>query len=167
MTAYKLEAKRRDNEKEIVSLYVQMKDMMGVLLLCVQAFTHYTVLCLQSFSLKNVRNDELVRPDGRSIEDRWKPLVKRTANDIKSCSSLCDTYAKKGLLAKVFKGPSWNDKFLSWVTLFSKRREEFEFELSIHTNRGVDKANTTLKVIDEKFVYPCNSFGNVLNRDTG
>lgn len=45
-TAYKLEAKRRDNEKKIIALYVQMKDMMGVLLLCVQVYTHYTVLCL-------------------------------------------------------------------------------------------------------------------------
>ena len=95
------------------------------------------------------------------------PLLERTADDIKSCSIVCDTYAKKGLVAKIFKSPIWNDKLLSWATLFSKRREDFEFELSIHTNRGVDKANTTLNVIDEKFVYPCISLGYVLNRDTG
>jgi hypothetical protein len=45
-TVYNLEQKRRDNEKKIIALYVQMKDMMGVLLLYVQVFTHYTVLCL-------------------------------------------------------------------------------------------------------------------------
>lgn len=166
-TAYKLEAKRRDNEKKIVALYVQMKDMMGVLLLCVQVFTHYNMLYLWSFSLKNVKNDELVAPDGRSIEDRWKPLVERTANDIKSCSSVCDTYAKKGLLAKIFKSPIWNDKLLSWATRFSERRKEFELELSIHINQGVDKANDKLNAIDEKFEYPFISFGCVLNRDTG
>ena len=166
-TAYKLEAKRRDNEKKIVALYVQMKDMMGVLLLCVQVFTHYTVSYLWSFSLRNVKNDELVAPDGRSIEDRWKPLVERTANDIKSCSSVCDTYAKKGLLAKIFKSPIWNDNLLGWATRFSNRRKEFEFELSIHTNQGVDKANATLAVIDERFECLCISFGCVLNRETG
>jgi hypothetical protein len=32
---YALEVKRRDNEKKIIALYVEMKDMMGVLLLCV------------------------------------------------------------------------------------------------------------------------------------
>jgi hypothetical protein len=32
-TVYTLEQKRRDNEKKIVALYVEMKDMMGVLLL--------------------------------------------------------------------------------------------------------------------------------------
>jgi hypothetical protein len=42
---YTLEQKRRDNEKKIIALYVEMKDMMGVLLLCVQVFAHYTVLC--------------------------------------------------------------------------------------------------------------------------
>jgi len=108
-----------------------------------------------------VKNDKLIAPDGRSIEDRLKSLVERTADDIKKCSNVCDTYAKKKLLAKVFLGPVWDDKLLSWVTVFSKRRQEFEFELSIHTSQGVDKANVKLDVIgdatralDEKFEYP-------------
>ena len=32
-TVYTLEQKRRDNEKKVVALYVEMKDMMSVLLL--------------------------------------------------------------------------------------------------------------------------------------
>jgi hypothetical protein len=106
-----------------------------------------------------VQNDKLIAPDGRSIEDRFRSLVGQTANDIKLCSNMCDTYAKKKLLAKVFLGPVWDDKLLSWVTLFSKRRKEFEFELSIHTSQGVDKANAkldsigdTTRILDEKSV---------------
>ena len=34
-TAYTLERRRRDNNKKIVSLFVEMKDMMGILLLYV------------------------------------------------------------------------------------------------------------------------------------
>lgn len=47
---YTLEQKRRDNEKKIIALYVEMKDMMGVLLLYVQ--TYLILLCdvLISFS---------------------------------------------------------------------------------------------------------------------
>ena len=41
---YTLEQKRRDNEKKIITLYVEMKDMMGVLLLYVHIFYHHTVL---------------------------------------------------------------------------------------------------------------------------
>jgi hypothetical protein len=37
-TAYTLERRRRDNDKKIISLFVGMKDMMGVLLLYVIAF---------------------------------------------------------------------------------------------------------------------------------
>ncbi len=43
-TVYTLELKRRDNEKKIIALYVEMKDMMGVLLLCVLAFTFRALL---------------------------------------------------------------------------------------------------------------------------
>ena len=38
-TVYTLEQKRRDNEKKIIALYVEMKDMMGVLLLYVWSLT--------------------------------------------------------------------------------------------------------------------------------
>ena len=116
-------------------------------------------------------SDKVVAPDGRSLEDRLKSLVGRTADDIKSCSNVCDTYAKKRLLAKVFLGPVWDDKLLSWVARFSNRRKEFEFELSIHTTRAVDQVNAKLNVItrtlDEKFEYPRISSDYVLNRDTG
>ncbi len=108
-----------------------------------------------------MQNDRLIAPDGRSIEDRLKSLVERTANDIKLCSNVCDTYAKKKLLTKVFRGSVWDEKLISWVTLFSKRRQEFGLELSIHTSQGVDKANAKLDVIgdatralNEKFEYP-------------
>ncbi len=43
-TVYTLELKRRDNEKKIIALYVEMKDMMDVLLLCVLAFTYRALL---------------------------------------------------------------------------------------------------------------------------
>lgn len=87
-----------------------------------------------------------------------KPLVERTADDIKTCSNVCDAYMKKRLLAKVMLGSVWDAKLLDFVKLFDKRRQEFEFELTIHTNQGVDKANSKLdaigdamKALDEKF----------------
>ena len=36
-TAYTLELRRRDNDKKIISLFTEMKDMMGALLLYVIA----------------------------------------------------------------------------------------------------------------------------------
>ena len=105
---------------------------------------------ITSRSLKEVENDKLIAPDGASIEDRLRFLVERTVDDIKVCSNVCDTYVKKRLLAKVMLGSIWDAKLLEFVQLFTKRRQEFEFELSIHTGQGVDKANIKLDIVGHK-----------------
>jgi hypothetical protein len=67
---------------------------------------------------------------------------------------------KKRLLAKVLLSSLWDMKLLDFVELFSTRRREFEFELTMHTSKGVDKANVKLdaigsatKELNEQFVY--------------
>jgi len=124
---------------------------------------------LTSHSLKDVENDKLIgviAPDGMSIEDRLRSLVARTADDIKLCSTVCDTYVKKRLLAKVMLGSIWDAKLLEFVQRFTKRRQEFEFELSVHTNQGVDKANIKLDAIghDAHTLNEKYSFITVLSR---
>ena len=159
-TVYALEQKRRSNNKKVISLFVGMKDMMGVLLM--YAFSFIDCNSLKSQSLKSVKSeiDELSATDGISIEDRLKSLVERTADDIKACSNVCDAYMKKRLLAKVLLGSVWDAKLLDFVKLFAERRQEFEFELTIHTNQGVSKATAkldavgdTMKDLSEQFRY--------------
>jgi hypothetical protein len=104
-----------------------------------------------------VKNDKITAPDGISIEDRLKSLVERTADDIKTCSNVCDAYMKKRLLAKVVLSPVWDTKLLDFAKLFAQRRQEFQFELTIHTGQGVDKVNVKLdtmtKELTEQFEY--------------
>ena len=100
-----------------------------------------------------MENDKLITPDGINIEDRLKSLVERTADDIKKCSNVCDAYMKKRLLARVLQSSLWDAKLLEFVELFATRRQEFEFELTMRTCRGVDKANVKLDAINEQFVY--------------
>jgi hypothetical protein len=166
-TVYTLEQKRRDNDKKIISLYVGMKDMMGALLLYVFPSIHGCPLT--SLSLKDVENDKLIAPDGTNIEDRLKSLVERTADDIKTCSNVCDAYMKKRLLAKVLLSSLWDARLLDFVELFAVRRREFEFELTMHTSQGVDKANVKLdaignatKELNEQFGYPYLYSGHAL-----
>ena len=94
-----------------------------------------------------MENDKAIAPDGTKIEDRLKSLVERTADDIKTCSNVCDAYTKKRLLAKVLLSSLWDMKLLDFVELFAKRRREFEFELTMHTTKGVDMANVKLDAI--------------------
>src|SRR6201999_3928660 len=81
----------------------------------------------------------------------------RTADDIKTCSNVCDAYMKKRLLAKVMLSSVWDTKLLDFVKLFGQRRQDFQFELTIHTGQGVDKVNVKLdamtKELTEQFGY--------------
>jgi hypothetical protein len=51
---------------------------------------------------------------------------------------------------KIFAGPIWEGRLVTFVTTFTKRRNEFEFALTIHTAVGVDEANIKLVTVDER-----------------
>ncbi|KAJ7084934.1 hypothetical protein C8R44DRAFT_894044 [Mycena epipterygia] len=117
-----LEQKRRENDKKVLVLHMEMKEMMGVLT-----------------KLKNVKDADEIAPDGSTIRGRMQEIVKGTADDIKACANACDTYSKKKLVGKL----------VNFVGIFTRRRSEFEFALSIHTALGVDTANKTLSIVDQ------------------
>ncbi|KAJ7291055.1 hypothetical protein C8J57DRAFT_208463 [Mycena rebaudengoi] len=127
-----LEMKRRENDRRILALHMEMKDMMAVLT-----------------QLQGVKDSEEVAPDGTTIKGRMQELVKKTADDIKACANACDTYSKKKLVVKILKGPAWEGKLVAFAGTFTKRRGEFEFALSIHTALGVDAANKAIEVVDK------------------
>ena len=129
---------------------------------------------LISSSLKDVENVELIARDETTISGRLKSLVDCTADDIKMCANVCDTYIKKRTLAKVRLRSIWDAKFLEFKNLFVKRRREFELELSIYRSLSVDRANAKLDTIwnkthdlNEKFLFLYFSPDGVLNSDVG
>ncbi|KAF8178104.1 hypothetical protein K438DRAFT_1978069 [Mycena galopus ATCC 62051] len=128
-----LEQARRDNDKKILALHMEMKDMMGVLT-----------------QLRNVKDVNETAPDGKTIKGRMQELAKKTAEDIKSCANACDTYTKTRTLVKVLKGPIWEQRLVKFVGIFTDRRGDFEFALSIHTALGVDAVNRTAQDLNAK-----------------
>lgn len=100
------------------------------------------------FRLKDVPKEKVIAPDNRSLEDRIGTLVRKTAEDIKDCSNACDTFSKKRLIAKVLQGPMWDLKLLDYVAKFGKRRNEFEFELTLHMSQSMDAAVVKLDIVD-------------------
>ncbi|KAJ7167639.1 hypothetical protein C8R46DRAFT_1093665 [Mycena filopes] len=127
-----LEQKRRANDKMILSLHLEIRDMMAVLT-----------------QLKNIKDSDEIAPDGSTIRGRMQEIVKGTAEDIKACANACDTYTKKKTIVKVLKGPIWEGKLVKFVGIFTKRRGDFEFALSIHTALGVDAANRAISAVDK------------------
>jgi hypothetical protein len=158
-TLYTLYQKRRENNRKVISLYIRMKDMMDVLFLFVFSSIYHSTLTFPS--LKDVENDKLSAPDGISMEDRLKSLVGRTADDIESCLNVCDTYMKKRLRAKVLLSSVWDARLVDFVQLFAIRRQEFEFELTMHKSQVVDKANSKLDFIGEAMKAPDETFGRL------
>ncbi|KAI0766998.1 hypothetical protein C8Q74DRAFT_1369868 [Fomes fomentarius] len=124
-----LEVKRRDNDKKVKLLFLEMKNMMSALL-----------------QLQNVRPDHVGR-DGVAVGARLESLIKETARDIKECANACDTYSKKRLLVKVLKSSSWDGKLKEYIQLFADRKHAFVFAVSIHTGMAIDHANDQLDML--------------------
>ena len=53
-TVYTLEQKRRDNDKKVIALYIEMKDMMRVLLLSVIPSSTAAYLHLTAYRTSNL-----------------------------------------------------------------------------------------------------------------
>ncbi|TCD63086.1 hypothetical protein EIP91_006013 [Steccherinum ochraceum] len=132
-TAYNMELTRRENDKRTRSLYVDMKDMIAVLI-----------------QLRDVSGPQHVGSDGQTIEARLHALAEKTAQDIKDCANTCDTYSKKRLLVKVLTGAKWEAKLSSFIRAFSEHRVSFEQALVMHTARAMQYVKTTVEAIDQK-----------------
>lgn len=52
-------------------------------------------------------------------------------------------------LVKVLSGPVWEGRLAKYAAVFSKRRDEFEFALTIHVAKGVDNANQGIQRVEQ------------------
>ena len=57
---------------------------------------------------------------------------------------------------KIFAGPLWEGRLLKFVEIFTNKRKELEFTLTIHTAVGVDevsiKLSTATVELKQKYV---------------
>lgn len=98
--------------------------------------------------LKDVKDVNQTAPDGQTIRGRLQELSITTAEDIKSCANTCDTYSKKKLIVKILSGPLWEGKLLNFVGLFTQRKQDFMFALTVNTAVGVSDANIKLDNVE-------------------
>ncbi|KAH9856040.1 hypothetical protein C2E23DRAFT_563914 [Lenzites betulinus] len=142
-----LEVKRRDNDKKIILLFLEMRNMMSSLL-----------------QLQGVRKDHVAR-DGLTITARLREVSEKTAVDIKECANACDTYSRKRLLVKVLKASGWDETLQEYIKRFSDRKGEFTFAISIHTGLGIDRVNDTLDVLLTKMDLVLDFFQKTMPRE--
>ncbi|KAL1941413.1 hypothetical protein VTO73DRAFT_7230 [Trametes versicolor] len=142
-----LEVKRRDNDKKVTLLFLEMRNMMAALL-----------------QLQGVRKGHVGR-DGLTVNIRLKEALENAARDIKECANACDAYSRKRLLVKVFKAPSWDGTLKEYIQRFNDRKGEFNFAISIHTGIGIDNANDKLDVLLTKIEVVLEFFETVVPRE--
>ncbi|KAH9891309.1 hypothetical protein C8Q73DRAFT_650960 [Cubamyces lactineus] len=145
---YALETTRQENDRRVITLYVEMKDMMMVMV-----------------QLKGVESRNHVGLDGRVLKDRLEDLAERTAKDIKDCANLCDTFLKKRLIVKVLKGPVWADKLASFVQTFADRKADFQFALVMHSANTISDVKKQNYEIDAKIDVIIALFGRFVTSE--
>ncbi|KAF8589614.1 hypothetical protein K439DRAFT_1404841 [Ramaria rubella] len=146
------EMRRRDNDRKIMELHLEMRDTMDVLA-----------------QIKNITDPETVANDSTLARGRLQTLSQETVEEIKDCANTCDTYSNETILAKVLNSAAWQGRLAKYDGLFTRRRSEFDFALNVHTAVGVDTANRTLDdvkdttlAIDEKVDVMMTVFQSIM-----
>ncbi|KAI5885421.1 uncharacterized protein SCHCODRAFT_02644700 [Schizophyllum commune H4-8] len=121
-----LEAKRLENNRKVLTLRIQMKDMMAAL------------QQLQHIGADHTDNE------GNTISGRLKPVMTAIARDIIACAHECDTYAKKRLLAKVFKSPIYEQRFVEFGERFARHHQSINVAIEVHTTITVTEVKGML-----------------------
>ncbi|KAJ7162376.1 hypothetical protein C8R46DRAFT_904554 [Mycena filopes] len=145
-----LDITRRQNNKKILAVKIQMQDLMTIL-----------------FQLRHMRDPEEKGPDGTTLKDRMSGLMESIAKHITACGSACDVYLKKSFLgeylslvhsaptltlapqAKTIKSKIYEARLAGYVTNFANDKKDIGFALKVHTALGVDAANKKLDGQDE------------------
>ncbi|KAI0692702.1 hypothetical protein BC835DRAFT_1416357 [Cytidiella melzeri] len=138
---YNMEMARRHNDKRVISLFKEMKDMIEVLT-----------------RLKDITDPEIIGPNGSIIKGKLQTLVDSATQDMKDCGNACDAWMKKQVLVKVLVGPAWESKLAGYTAAFTSRRMEFDFALQIHTATAVEAIQSVTRAMDEKLAYMSQQF---------
>ncbi|KAH8814566.1 hypothetical protein DL96DRAFT_417067 [Flagelloscypha sp. PMI_526] len=118
---------RRDNNKKVFVVKLQMKDMVALL-----------------FELRTIRDPADKGPDGLTIEGRMQTLITNIAKAIKAGGSAIDVYLGKGLISKTLKSMKYKSMLAELATKFEQFKEDIKFALQMHTAHGIDNANRKL-----------------------
>ncbi|TFK67035.1 hypothetical protein BDN72DRAFT_915436, partial [Pluteus cervinus] len=124
---------RRENNKKVLALKIEMQDMMTAL-----------------FELRHIRDPMEAGPDGTLLGVRIQTLMDKIAKDIKDAGSACDAYMKKSFVARTLKSKIYENRLAEYGATFETNKTELQRALSMHTVRGVDTANEKLDSMEIK-----------------
>ncbi|KIJ51711.1 hypothetical protein M422DRAFT_244046 [Sphaerobolus stellatus SS14] len=117
--AITLEIKRKENDKKVLVLFVQMSEMMKTLRV-----------------LESIKPEELGE-EGGVITGNIKTRLETAAKNIQDCSHVTHEYYKMKFIPKFFKSFKWEEKFTEFATAFTMLTSDIKTDLELFIGTGV------------------------------
>ncbi|KAF9000403.1 hypothetical protein BDQ17DRAFT_1327703 [Cyathus striatus] len=120
-----LDMKRRDNDKKVAAMKVQIQDLICVL--------------TDIYHISKSMPDEYAKASGRLQE-----LAGLIEQDIRRCGSDCEVYVNKSVLRKFIKSPIYEARFSEHARHFITHRNALQSILTTHTAGRAEDTNRKL-----------------------
>ncbi|KAJ7894314.1 hypothetical protein B0H14DRAFT_3854405 [Mycena olivaceomarginata] len=119
--ALNIDATRRENDKKVLALQLQIQDTIVVL-----------------FHLRRI-GDPKKKVKGLTVEGRLRGLVQSIAEHVTSCRSACKEYKNKRFIPKMIKCKIYEDRLATYAQLFADDKREMQSSLGLYTAGVVDE----------------------------
>ncbi|CAK5271426.1 unnamed protein product [Mycena citricolor] len=144
-----LDLTRRQNNKKVLAMKLQMQDVMLIL-----------------FELRSVRDPEHKAPDGTKLKDQFSEILKSIARDITECGNVCDVYLKENFFSKTIHSKGYEEKFAAYVASFEEHKKNIVLRMQMHVTlsqdivkRHVENQSTQLDRIESLIKELFRKFG--------
>ncbi|KDR82341.1 hypothetical protein GALMADRAFT_237605 [Galerina marginata CBS 339.88] len=140
-----LELSRRENNKKIIAVNIQMQNMMCTM-----------------FQLRNLRHTHVQESAKEQEKSQLLLLVTAIANDVKKCGSDLTHYADRKPVSKLLNAKKYERRFADHIQKFALRRSELQTALSVYTALGIDAANVAIMGFGQKLNSMDHTLGTVM-----
>ncbi|KAH9480236.1 hypothetical protein JR316_0006834 [Psilocybe cubensis] len=142
-----LDLTRRDNEKKVIVVKLQMQNMM-----------------CSMFQLKDLRHAHIQEAGREEQEARLQELIKDIAADITRCGSDLNSFMNRKLVSKIVHARGYEEKFAEHIAKFIQRRAELQIVLTAYIAASIDVVHTTLNDMAAKVDDINNKLEMILTR---
>ncbi|KAF9482851.1 hypothetical protein BDN70DRAFT_874437 [Pholiota conissans] len=129
----KLDIARRDNNKKVLVVVLQMQSMLGPM-----------------FQLRNLDHTHMPEAEKRFHEGRLKEIVDVITRDIKMCRSDITHFMNRKFVYKLVLAKGYEKKFASHIETFAQRRSELQSVISEYIAIGISSANIAIGQVGHK-----------------
>ncbi|KAF4609988.1 hypothetical protein D9613_010358 [Agrocybe pediades] len=129
----RLDLARRDNNKKVLAVKLQMQNMMCTM-----------------FQLRNLRHVHVKEGEREQEKERLQRLIKVIADDITKCGSDLNYYMDRKFVSKLFNAKAYERRFADHIETFVRHRSELQNTITAYIAAGTDAANIAISDVAQK-----------------